>query len=327
MEIRNKKTIVSGIRPTGKIHLGNYFGALKQIIELQNKYQSFIFIADLHALTSNLPPKELSAYSLELAIDFLSIGLNPKKAILFRQSDIYLVPELSWILSSVCPLPYLFRSHAYKQAKEEGKEINDGVFQYPVLMAADILIYGADLVPVGKDQKQHIEVSQFLAKRFNSIYGETFKNPQPLILEEYQIIPGLDGRKMSKSYHNTIGLFDTPAEIKRKTMKIKTDSKGITEPKNPETCNVFQLLRLVSTKKELETIKERYLKGGIGYKEAKEILAKNLIKFNKLFRERKKYFKKNKKEVLKILEKGKQKALKRAQETIRKVRKKVGIID
>jgi len=323
--VQTKKFLVSGIRPTGQIHLGNYFGALKQVIDLQDKYQCFIFIADLHALTSEHSPKNLSSYTLNLAIDFLSLGINHKKTFLFRQSDIYFVPKLSWILSCICPLNYLFRSHSYKQTKQEKKEINDGIFQYPVLMAADILLYGADIVPVGKDQKQHIEVSRFLGKKFNNIYGKTFKIPQGLILKQCQAVPGIDGRKMSKSYNNTIGLFDEPGIIREKVKRIVTDSKQISEPKNPEKCNIFALHKLVTPKQKLAQLRKRYIAGQIGYQESKQILAENIIKFTSSFREKRKYYQKNKNLIYRILQQGKTGALKQGQKIMNIVEKRIGL--
>ncbi|MBN1521367.1 MAG: tryptophan--tRNA ligase, partial [Candidatus Aureabacteria bacterium] len=216
--------ILSGIQPSGKLHIGNYFGAIKQYLELQEGNDAFYFIADYHALTSVRNPEELRQYIEDVAIDYLALGLDPEKATLFRQSDIPEVQELSWILSAITPMGLLERCHSYKDKISQGLTPNHGLFAYPVLMAADILIYQSDLVPVGKDQKQHIEVTRDIAQKFNHIYGETFVIPQESILESTAVVPGIDGNKMSKTYNNVIEIFEEVEDIKKKVMRIVTDS-------------------------------------------------------------------------------------------------------
>jgi tryptophanyl-tRNA synthetase len=223
--------LLSGIKPTGSIHIGNYFGAMKQFVDLQNEYESFIFIADLHALNQIQDAKELHRLSQEIASAYLAIGLDPNKVTLFRQSEVPEHSELALIFGAISSMGMLERAHAYKDAVAKNKSVNVGLFTYPILMAADILLYKPSVVPVGHDQQQHVEIATDIAERFNHLYGATFTPPKPLILEENKIVPGLDGRKMSKSYDNVIGLFDEPEVILKKVAKIVTDSSGPTDPK------------------------------------------------------------------------------------------------
>ena len=230
------RTILSGVKPTGRPHLGNFFGAMKQFVELQDKYQdgiNYFFIADYHALNLIQNAKELNKLTLDIVIDFLAIGLDPKKSIIFKQSDVQEHTELAWIFDTITTVPYLKRAHAYKDAMTKGGEesISVGLFNYPMLMAADILLYDTDIVPVGQDQKQHIEFARDTAEKFNRIFGETFKLPEPLIIKDVEVVPGTDGRKMSKSYNNTIPLFATDEEIEKSVLSIITDSDG-EKPKN-----------------------------------------------------------------------------------------------
>jgi tryptophanyl-tRNA synthetase len=319
-----KKILLSGVKPTGRPHIGNYFGAMKQFVELQNEYESYVFIADLHAITTVQNKEELSSNIVEETIDYLAIGLDPKKVVLFKQSDIPAIAELGWIFNCITTVPYLMRAHAYKDAEAKNKEINVGVFDYPLLMAADILIQDADVVPVGQDQKQHVEYARDTAEKFNRIFGETFKIPEPLILQNVATLPGTDGRKMSKSYNNTIGLFATDEEIRKAVMSIPTDSKGIEEPKDPETCNVFALHKVVTPAEKLEAIRKRYVEGGIGYKESKDVLVESLSNFITPLRERRAQLSKNKSKILKILKKGGKIAAKRIEKKMAEVRVKVG---
>ncbi len=320
-----KKRLLSGVKPTGDIHIGNYFGAMKQFVDLQDNYENFIFIADYHALNQIQDPQELSQNILEVAKAFLAIGLDPKKTVLFRQSDINPVTELAWIFNCITPIGILNRAHAYKDAVAKNKPVNMGLFDYPVLMAADILIYKSDVVPVGRDQQQHLEITQDIARKFNYIYGgEIFKIPEGIINEEVAEIKGLDGRKMSKSYKNTIGLFDSEENIKKKVMSIVTDSKRADEPKNPESCNIFSLHKLFS-KEDLKTITDSYKKGKISYKESKELLIKNINKFLGPIRERKEKLDKDPQYIYEVLEKGKKIALGAAQKTLDEAREKVGL--
>ncbi|MEK7478043.1 MAG: tryptophan--tRNA ligase, partial [Patescibacteria group bacterium] len=269
-----KKIMLSGVKPTGRPHIGNYFGAMKQFVELQDKYKAYVFIADYHALTTLQNPAEMSSGILDLAIDYLAIGLDPKKVALFKQSDVPEHTELGWIFNCITTVPYLARAHAYKDATAKGEEVSVGTFDYPMLMAADILLYDTDLVPVGKDQKQHVEYARDTAEKFNRLFGETFKLPEPLILAEVETVPGNDGRKMSKSYGNHLPLFSSDEEIKKFVMGIKTDSQGVNEPKNSAEDLVFSIHKLVS-QDQLSELRTRYEQGGIGYKESKEILIEN----------------------------------------------------
>ena len=319
-----QKILLSGVKPTGRPHIGNYFGAMKQFVDLQNDYQSFVFIANYHALTGVEDAKVLTEDTLELAIDYLAIGLDPKKTTLFLQSDVPEVTELAWIFNCITTMPYLMRAHAYKDAAAKDKEINVGTFDYPVLMAADILIQDADVVPVGSDQKQHVEYARDIAEKFNRIFGQEFKLPEPLILDEVKTVIGTDGRKMSKSYNNTIELFATDQEIRSGVMSIPTDSKGVNEPKNPDECNVFALHKLFSTD-DLSQIKKRYLDGGMGYKESKDLLVENMIKFIAPLRDRRAEIAKNPDDVRKILRDGGDIARERAHAKMIEVKKKTGL--
>jgi tryptophanyl-tRNA synthetase len=319
-----KKILLSGVKPTGTVHIGNYFGAMRQFVELQNEYQSFVFIANYHALTSVSDGEQLRNLSLDVAMDYLAIGLDPKKATMFLQSDVPAVTELTWIFNSITTVPYLARAHAYKDAEAKNKEVNVGLFDYPILMAADILIYGADIVPVGLDQKQHIEIARDTAQKYNRTFGDAFKIPEPLILENVKTIIGTDGRKMSKSYGNAIGLFAEDDEIKKAVMSIPTDSKGVDEPKDPATCKVFAFHELVS-EKDLPAIRARYLAGGIGYKESKEILFENMRAFIAPMRERRKEIARDPDAIIKMLHEGGVAARQIAEEKMELVRKQVGI--
>lgn len=319
------KILVSGVKPTGRPHIGNYFGAMKQFVELQNDYLSFVFIADLHALTTLQNAKELHNQTRDIVLDYLAIGIDPEKTILFKQSDVPQVTELAWTFNCLTTMPYLMRAHAFKDAEAKNKEINVGVFNYPLLMAADILIHDADVVPVGLDQKQHIEIARDTAEKFNRIFGETFKLPNARILESVQTVPGTDGQKMSKSYKNTIGLFDSFEEIQKSVMAIPTDSKGVEEPKDPDTCNVFALHTLFTTGDELDSIRDRYESGGIGYKESKDILVKNIESFIAPLREKRAELSNDMNRVDEILKKGGDIARERAEKKMIEVREKLGL--
>lgn len=320
-----QKTLLTGIKPTGTVHLGNYFGAMRQVVDFQNDYRSFAFVVNYHALTSVSDGALLRKLTLDVAMDYLAIGLDPKKTTIFLQSDVPEVTELAWIFNTITTMPYLSRAHAFKDAETKNKEVNVGLFDYPVLMAADILIYGTDVVPVGQDQKQHIEIARDTAEKFNRIFGETFRLPEPMILEEVKTVIGTDGRKMSKSYGNVIGLFASDEEIKKAVMSIPTDSKGIEEPKDPATCNVFAFHELLKAE-NLEDVRTRYLAGGIGYKESKEILIDNLRAFIAPLRSRREDIARDPEAVLKILHEGGMAARALAQEKMREVREKVGLL-
>ena len=261
--------ILTGIQPSGIPHLGNYFGAMRQVCELQTKGESFLFIADYHALTTSPAPQTLRDNVLNLALDFTACGIDLEKTVFFRQSDVPEVCELAWILNTVTPVGLLERAHSYKDKIAKGFSPNNGLFSYPVLMAADILLYRSDLVPVGKDQKQHLEITRDVAIKFNNEYGEIFTIPEGYIPDEVAIVPGTDGQKMSKSYGNTIPIFGKEKEIKKAVMNIVTDCKGLEEPKDPDKCNVFALYKLFATPEEAEKMRENYLGGNYGYGHAK----------------------------------------------------------
>ncbi len=265
--------VLSGIQSSGKLHLGNYLGAMKQHIELQHENECYFFIANYHSLTTVQEPARLRDLTHDVALDYLAFGLNPEKACLFRQTDVPEVTELAWILSTVTGKGLLERATSYKDKIARGLQPTMGLFTYPLLMAADILIYRADIVPVGKDQVQHIEMTQDMAGYFNQTYGrEVLKRPEAR-LNEAPIVPGVDGQKMSKSYGNTINLFDAPEVTRKRIMSIKTDSTPVEAPKDPETCNVFAIYRLLATADETAALAQRYRAGGMGYGEAKKALA------------------------------------------------------
>ncbi len=320
-----KKILVSGVKPTGRPHIGNYFGAMKQFVDLQDEYTSNLFIADLHALTSISDGAELAQNTLDVAIDYLAIGLDPKKVNIYKQSSLPQMTELTWIFNCITTMPYLMRAHAFKDAEAKNHEINVGVFDYPLLMASDILLPEANVVPVGADQKQHLEIARDTAEKFNRIYGETFAIPEPLIMKEVMTVPGTDGQKMSKSYNNTIGLFATDEEIQKAVMKIPTDSKGIEEPKDPSTCNVFALHKLFASEGELAEIRAQYEKGGLGYKESKDILVRAISAFIAPLRAKRETIAKDREYVLDILREGGEKAYMQAEKKMQEVRAKVGL--
>ena len=320
----NQKILLSGVKPSGQAHIGNYFGALKQFVDLQNQYRSFIMLADYHALTTVQDAEMLKRDTLDLVATYLAIGLDPTKVTLFKQSAVLEHTELAWIFNCLTTMPYLMRAHAFKDAEARSKEINVGLFDYPLLMAADILLYDADVVPVGQDQKQHLEITRDTADKFNRIYGEVFKLPEPLILEEVKTIMGLDGQKMSKSYRNTIPLFAGEKELRQLALAIKTDSKGENEAKNPEECSVFALHKLFSQSDLLE-LKKRYVAGTIRYKESKEILAINMNKYLAPMRERYETLIQNSVELAQILENGATVARELARQKMTEVKKKIGV--
>ena len=263
--------VLSGIQPTGRVHWGNYFGAVRQHIALQNNEQAFYFIADLHALTTIRDPKVLRELSIEIAVAYLALGLDPTRATLFLQSDIPEVTELTWLLMTVTPMGLLEKCHAYKDKVARGLPSDAGLFTYPVLMAADILAYDSDIVPVGVDQVQHIEVTRDIAEKFNRQYGEVFVLPAAR-LNEAAKVPGTDGEKMSKSYGNTIELFEPEKQLRKKIMAIRTDSTPVAAPKDPEKCNLFTLYKLFASADQQAALAARYRAGGMGYGEAKQAL-------------------------------------------------------
>ncbi|MCK4343351.1 MAG: tryptophan--tRNA ligase [Phycisphaerae bacterium] len=264
--------VLSGIQPSGALHLGNYFGAMKQHIELQEENECFYFIANYHSLTTIQDPERLRELTRDVAFDYLTMGLDPEKVIFFRHSDVPEVTELAWILSTVTGKGLLERAHSFKDKTAKGLGVNMGLFCYPLLMAADILIYRSDVVPVGKDQVQHIEMTQDMAGYFNQTYREVFVRPEPRLNEAF-VVPGVDGQKMSKSYGNAIDLFGDPKATKKRIMSIKTDSTPVEDPKDPAQCNVFALLKLIAEPEEAREWERRYRVGGLGYGQAKKRLA------------------------------------------------------
>ncbi len=264
--------ILSGIQPSGNSHLGNYFGMMRPAIELQEKGEAFYFIADLHALTTTHDPAALRTYTRDLAIDFLACGLDPARACFFRQSDVRAVTELSWILSTVTPMGLLERCHSYKDKTARGFATSHGLFAYPVLMAADILVYDSDLVPVGRDQKQHLEVTRDLAIKMNELYGDVFKLPEPSIRADTAVVPGLDGAKMSKSYGNAIEIFQEEKALRKKIMSIQTDSTPVEAPKPTEDSVILALYKLVAAEGESAAMAEAFRAGGTGYGDFKKAL-------------------------------------------------------
>jgi tryptophanyl-tRNA synthetase len=317
--------VLSGIQPSGLLHIGNYFGAIHQHLGLQEGNECFYFIADYHALTSNPSPEEVSRYTIAVTLDYLALGLDVDKTVFWRQSDVPEVLELSWILSCVTPMGLLQRCVSFKDKVAQGISPNHGLFSYPVLQAADILIFNSELVPVGADQKQHIEITRDIALRFNNSYGEILVLPKEHIIESVAVVPGVDGRKMSKSYDNTIGIFESEKGIKKKIMKIVTDSTPVEESKEPENCNVFALLKLVASEQELCEWENKYRNGGMGYGEAKKRLVELIIEYFKPFREKRAELESNLGYAEKLLLQGAQKAREIAGETLGKVRQAVGL--
>ena len=320
-----KKRILSGIQPSGMLHIGNYFGAMKQFVELQNNNESFIFIANYHAMTTIKDPQVLYENTLDVAMYYLAIGLDPEKVYLFKQSDVKYVNELSWIFSTLTPMGLLERCHSYKDKIAKGIPADHGLFAYPVLMAADILIYQSDIVPIGSDQKQHVEVARDIAIRFNNLYGEIFNLPEPQIQESTAIIPGIDGQKMSKSYDNFIPLFAEEKQIKKRVMSIVTDSTPLESPKDPGKCNVIALYKLVAEKNEIESIEQKYKNGGYGYGHAKKALLEKILEYFSQFRQKYQQLSQNLDYVEEILKQGAQKANEIAAQTMQNVYEAVGL--
>ncbi len=317
--------ILSGIQPSGKLHLGNYFGMMRPAIELQERGEALYFIADLHALTSVHDAAALRAYTRELAIDFLACGLDPVRSCFFRQSDVRAVTELAWILSTVTPMGLLERCHSYKDKTARGMAASHGLFAYPVLMAADILIYDSDLVPVGRDQKQHVEVTRDIAIKINELHGPVLKLPEPSIREDTATVPGLDGAKMSKSYGNTIEIFEDEAVLRKKIMSIKTDSTPVEAPKPIEDSAILGLYKLVAAPAELARMEADFLAGGIGYGDFKKRLFEAVWAFFAPMRERRKALLADPAAVDAILRDGASRANAIAEPVLARVRKAVGL--
>ena len=317
--------ILSGTQPSGRPHLGNYYGAIRQYISLQAGNEPFYFIASYHALTAVQEPELLKEYTLGVALDFLALGLDPDQATLFAQQDVPEVTELTWILSCVTPMGLLERAVSYKDKIAQGLTPSHGLFAYPVLQAADILIYLSDLVPVGQDQRQHIEMTRDIAGKFNQQFGDVFTIPDPYILDDTAVVPGTDGRKMSKSYGNEIGIFDEGKTLKKKIMSIVTDSAPVEAPKDPERSTPFLLLRLVASAEETANWETRYKAGGMGYGEVKKRLVELIDESFAPFRERRRELESDLDYVMDVLGDGGRRARAVAQEVMHRVREATGL--
>src|ERR1044071_664761 len=319
--------ILSGIQPTGILHIGNYFGMMRPAIQLQETKgnETFYFIADYHALTTVDNPETLRANSRRIALDFLACGLDPDKGALFRQSDVSQVTELTWILATVTPKALLERAHSYKDKVARGLPASAGLFTYPVLMAADILIYDSDLVPVGKDQKQHLEMTRDMAIKFNETFGGVLKLPEPYIQSTTETVPGVDGQKMSKSYGNTIDIFGNEKETRKRIMSMVTDSKPVEAPKDAASSTIFQLYSLLATRAEIEEMRGRFEKGGTGYGDFKKQLFEKLWSYFEPMRKRREEILKDPGYIDEVLKRGAERANEEAGKVMKRVRKAVGL--
>ena len=317
--------ILSGIQPSGALHIGNYFGMMQPAVALQAEGEALYFIADYHALTSVRDPKALRENSRRIAVDFLACGLDPERATLFRHSDVPQVTELAWILSTVAPMGLLERAHSYKDKLARGLSATVGLFSYPVLMAADILIYDSDVVPVGKDQKQHIEITRDLAVKMNETFGPIFKLPEPRIRAAAETVPGIDGQKMSKSYGNNIDIFGHEKEMRKRVMSIVTDSMPVEAPKDPTKSTIFKLYSLVASKDEIAAMREQFLKGGTGYGDFKKQLFERLWEYFAPMRKRREEILADKLYIDNVLASGAGRANEIANQVMKRTREAVGL--
>jgi tryptophanyl-tRNA synthetase len=317
--------ILSGIQPSGQLHIGNYFGMMKTMISQMESSELYVFIVDLHAMTSVHDRYRLEAGTLEAAADFLALGLDPERCIFWVQSDVPEVCELTWILSTIAPMGLIERCHSYKDKVANGIEPSHGLFSYPVLMAADILLYQANQVPVGQDQKQHLEVARDLAQKFNHLFGETFVVPEPAISQTTALVPGLDGRKMSKSYDNTIPIFLEGKGLKKKVMAIATDATPVEDPKDPDKCNLFAMLKLFATPERLQEVRDLYVGGGAAYGYIKLELLDLISDHFAEARKKKAEYLADPAMLREILKRGADKARAKAMVTLDLVRERVGL--
>ena len=318
--------ILSGIKPTGAPHIGNYFGMMKPAIEWQERGEAFYFIADYHALTTVRDPAALRAFSRGVALDFLACGLDPKRAVLFRQSDVPEHTELAWLLSCVTPMPMLENAHAYKDHVTREKVPSHGLFAYPVLMAADILIYDSNIVPVGRDQKQHVEMTRDIAAKMNAIYGNVFTIPEASILPAVATIPGLDGQKMSKSYDNTVALFEEEKTLRKKIMGIPTDSTPVEAPKDPATSTIVGLYKLFASETDVAWMEADFRAGGVGYGDFKKRLFGAVWETFAAARARRAELERDAAYVDAVLREGAARARALAEKTMARVRNAVGLV-
>ena len=320
--------VLTGVQPSGTAHLGNLFGAMLPAIEISQKNSAIIFIADLHALTTFSSGEEIKKNTINLAADLLALGLDPEKTIFFRQSQVPQHLELAWILANFAPSGLLKRSHSYKDKISHGISPSMGLFFYPILMAADILLYAPDVVPVGKDQKQHLEIARDITDKFNQFFGqEILKLPQPQIAKDLGVVPGIDGQKMSKSYGNTIEIFGDSKNLRKKIFAIKTDSAEISAKKDPEKNIIFQIFKLFGNKQEIENLAEKFRAGGLGYGEAKKILWEKAEQFLSPLRKKREKIIQNPEKILETLRTGESQAKKIAEKLMTKIRKKMGILN
>ncbi len=317
--------VLSGIQPSGLLHLGNYFGMMQPVIELQETREVYLFIADYHALTTVTDPAVLRQATLDVALDFLACGLDPERVVFYRQSDVPEVAELTWMLSTVTPMALLERGHSYKDKVAKGLASSVGLFTYPVLMTADILAVQADTVPVGKDQKQHLEFARDIAVKFNQRFEEVFKLPEPRIAEAVAVVPGVDGQKMSKSYDNTIEIFGAPKAVRKKMMRIVTDSLTLEDPKDPDTSTIYALFKLFSTPEEQAELAERYRAGGMGYGDAKKALHEKFETHFAPLREKREALSQDLDRVRDVLASGAARARQTARETVDRARTAMGL--
>lgn len=317
--------ILSGIQPTGKLHIGNYFGMMQTMISRMNNSELYVFIVDLHALTSVHDRERLATGTIEAAADFLALGLDPDKCVFWVQSDVPEVCELTWVLSTLTPMGLMERCHSYKDKVAKGIQASHGLFSYPVLMAADILLYQSDQVPVGKDQKQHLEVARDIAQKFNNEFGETFTIPEPAINEKTAIVPGLDGQKMSKSYDNTIPIFLEGKQLKKKVMAIATDATPVDDPKDPDKCNLYNIFKLFAPPERLAEVRDLYINGGAAYGYIKLELLDLISDYFAEARAKKAEYLNDPEMVRQILKKGADKAREKATVTMDLVRDRVGL--
>ena len=317
--------ILSGIQPSGRLHVGNFFGMMQPSIRLQEEGEAFYFIADYHSLTTVQDPIALKENISNVAIDFLACGLDPNKAVFFKQSDVPEVTELSWLLSTVTPMGFLNRCHSYKDKTERGHEATHGLFAYPVLMAADILIYDSNIVPVGDDQKQHLEVTRDIATKFNNLYGDVFVIPEPKIREDKARVPGLDGQKMSKSYGNILELFGEEKATRKKIMSITTDSTPVEDPKDPSNSIIIDLFSLVASDQQLEKMKDDFSKGGVGYGDFKKRLFEAFWEYFEPMRAKRNELCEDPQYIENILKEGAARAREAASATLKRARHSCGI--
>lgn len=321
-----QKTILSGIQPSGKLHIGNYFGAMRQHIRMQEEGDAFYFLANYHSLTSINDGDKLSEFTTDVVLDYLALGLDPNKCTFFAQSDVPQTTELAWILGCLTPVSLMEKGVSYKDKVAQGLSPNIGLFTYPILQAADILIYHSDLVPVGEDQKQNIEICRDIAGKLNRAYDkELLVIPEEYIVKSVAIVPGIDGRKMSKSYDNAINIFDEGKSLKKRVMSIQTDSTALEDPKDPDTCNVFALIKLFAAENKKNEIAEKYRAGGFGYGHSKKELLTLIIDYFAEARERRKELEKDMDYVHDVLREGGQKARQRAESVMEPIREATGL--